>query len=96
MSFAPAGAARARARGRDRRRAARVRAAVGRTAWSGRSRATVEYVEALGRETFLGVDGIVVQSWRAARRRRSATSSRYGLVREGLRFFDAQTGAARA
>jgi len=55
---------------------------------------TVEYVEALGRETFLGVDGIVVQvNGRAAAQVGDVV--RYGLVREGLRFFDSQTGAAR-
>ncbi len=55
---------------------------------------TVEYVEALGRETFLGVDGLVVQvDGRAAAQVGDAV--RYGLVREGLRFFDSQTGQAR-
>jgi ABC-type sugar transport system ATPase subunit len=55
---------------------------------------TVEYVEALGRETFLGVDGLVLQvDGRAAAQVGDVV--RYGLVRDGLRFFDAQTGAAR-
>jgi ABC-type sugar transport system ATPase subunit len=54
---------------------------------------TVEYVEALGRETFLGVDGLVLQvDGRAAAR--VGDSVRYGLVREGLRLFDADTGQA--
>jgi len=54
---------------------------------------TVEYVEALGRETFLGVDGLVLQvDGRAAAQ--VGDSVRYGLVREGLRLFDADTGQA--
>jgi ABC-type sugar transport system ATPase subunit len=52
---------------------------------------TVEYVEALGRETFLGVDGIVLQvEGRAVAQ--VGDSVRYGLVRDGLRRFDPQTG----
>jgi ABC-type sugar transport system ATPase subunit len=54
---------------------------------------TVEYVEALGRETFLGIDGVVLQvEGRAAAQ--VGDTVRYGLVREGLRFFDADTGRA--
>jgi ABC-type sugar transport system ATPase subunit len=54
---------------------------------------TVDYVEALGRETFLGVDGMVLQvDGRATAQ--VGESVRYGLVREGLRFFDSQTGRA--
>ena len=53
----------------------------------------VEYVEALGRETFLGVGGLVVYvDGRATAD--VGDSVRYGLIREGLRFFDPQTGAA--
>jgi hypothetical protein len=53
----------------------------------------VEYVEALGRETFLGVDGLVLQvEGRAAAQVGDAV--RYGLVRDGLRRFDPKTGAA--
>jgi multiple sugar transport system ATP-binding protein len=55
----------------------------------------VEYVEALGRETFLGVDGIVLHvDGRASAQVGDAV--RYGLVREGLRFFDAESGRKRA
>jgi ABC-type sugar transport system ATPase subunit len=53
----------------------------------------VAYVEALGRETFLGVDGLVVYvDGRATTQ--VGERVRYGLVRDGLRFFDPQTGAA--
>ena len=53
----------------------------------------VAYVEALGRETFLGVDGMVLLvDGRAAAE--VGETVRYGLVRDGLRFFDCQTGAA--
>jgi ABC-type sugar transport system ATPase subunit len=53
----------------------------------------VAYVEALGRETFLGVDGLVVLvEGRAAAE--VGETVRYGLVRDGLRYFDSQTGAA--
>ena len=56
---------------------------------------TVEYVEALGRETFLGLEGIVLQvDGRAAAQ--VGDTVRYGLVREGLRFFDAESGRKRA
>jgi ABC-type sugar transport system ATPase subunit len=51
----------------------------------------VEYAVALGRETFLGVDGIVLHvESRAAPQVGEAV--KYGLVREGLRFFDADSG----
>ena len=56
---------------------------------------SVEYVEALGRETFLGLDGIVLHvDGRAAAQ--VGDTVRYGLVREGLRFFDADSGRKRA
>ena len=42
--------------GRRRRRAARSTRGRGATAWSGRCAGTVAFVEALGRETFVGVD----------------------------------------
>jgi ABC-type sugar transport system ATPase subunit len=51
----------------------------------------VEYVEALGRETFLGVGGMVVLvDGREAPQ--VGKSVRYGLIRDGLRFFDPDTG----
>ena len=51
----------------------------------------VEYVEALGRETFLGVGGMVLLvDGRAAAE--VGETVRYGLVREGLRYFDADSG----
>jgi len=54
---------------------------------------TVDYVEALGRETFLGVGGIVLQvEGRAAAQ--VGETVRYGLVRAGLRRFDPETGRA--
>jgi ABC-type sugar transport system ATPase subunit len=60
----------------------------------------VEYVEALGRETFLGVRHdeetrlvLCVEGRSAAQ---VGDSVRYGLVREGLRFFDAESGRRRA
>jgi ABC-type sugar transport system ATPase subunit len=58
----------------------------------------VDYVEALGRETFAGVrldDGtlIVVEVEGRARVQPGEPFS-FGLVREGLRFFDPETGAA--
>jgi ABC-type sugar transport system ATPase subunit len=53
----------------------------------------VEYVEALGRETFVGVNGLVLQvEGRAAAQ--VGDTVRYGLVRDGLRRFDAKTGTA--
>jgi ABC-type sugar transport system ATPase subunit len=53
----------------------------------------VEYVEALGRVTFVGVDGLVLPvEGRAAAQ--VGDTVRYGLVRDGLRRFDAQTGTA--
>ena len=53
---------------------------------------TVAFVEALGRETFLGVDVngsrlVVFEEGRAAVEVGSEIS--FGLVREGLRYFDA-------
>lgn len=62
--------------------------------------ATVEYVEALGRETFLGVRHdvetqlVLCVDGRAAAQVGDSVS--YGLVREGLRFFDAESGRKRA
>jgi ABC-type sugar transport system ATPase subunit len=51
----------------------------------------VEYVEALGRETFLGVGGLVVLvDGREAPQ--VGETVRYGLVRDGLRFFGADSG----
>jgi ABC-type sugar transport system ATPase subunit len=61
---------------------------------------SVEYVEALGRETFLGVrhDGetqlVLCVEGRAAAQ--VGDTVRFGLVREGLRLFDPETGRARA
>jgi ABC-type sugar transport system ATPase subunit len=53
----------------------------------------VEYVEALGRETFVGVNGLVLQvEGRAAAQ--VGDTVRYGLVRDGLRRFDPKTGSA--
>jgi ABC-type sugar transport system ATPase subunit len=55
----------------------------------------VEYVEALGRETFLGLDGIVLQvDGRAVAQ--VGDKVRYGLVGEGLRYFDVESGRKRA
>jgi hypothetical protein len=59
---------------------------------------TVEYAEALGRETFLGVrqDGgarlVVCVDGRSAAQPGDRVA--YGLAAEGLRFFDARTGLA--
>jgi ABC-type sugar transport system ATPase subunit len=57
---------------------------------------TVAYVEALGRETFLGVDGaarfVVCVDGRASEQ--PGDSVRFGLVPEGLRLFDGDGGAA--
>jgi ABC-type sugar transport system ATPase subunit len=60
-------------------------------------RGSVEYVEALGRETFLGVatDGarlVVHQDGRTPLR--PGDEIDFGIAPAGLRFFDAQTGAA--
>jgi ABC-type sugar transport system ATPase subunit len=53
----------------------------------------VEYVEALGRETFLGVGGMVLLvDGRAAAE--VGETVKWGLIRDGLRFFDSRTGAA--
>jgi ABC-type sugar transport system ATPase subunit len=61
-------------------------------------RGTVAFVEALGRETFVGVDIgdtrlVVFEEGRATRD--VGEEIGFGLVRSGLRYFDADTGAAR-
>jgi ABC-type sugar transport system ATPase subunit len=61
-------------------------------------RGTVAFVEALGRETFVGVDVgdtrlVVFEEGRATRD--VGEEMEFGLVRSGLRHFDAETGAAR-
>ena len=61
-------------------------------------RGTVAFVEALGRETFVGVDVgatrlVVFEEGRATRDVGEAIE--FGLVESGLRHFDAETGAAR-
>ena len=62
--------------------------------WSGPFEGEVAYVEALGRETFLGRRrDCVLPASRAARPAQVGDTVRYGLVRDGLRFFDAETGA---
>jgi ABC-type sugar transport system ATPase subunit len=66
-------------------------------AWLGPVRGTVEYVEALGRETFLGVatDGarlVIHQDGRATLAPGDAIE--FGISPEGLRFFDPESGAA--
>ena len=60
-------------------------------------RGTVAFVEALGRETFVGVDVgearlVVFEEGRATRD--VGDELEFGLVPAGLRYFDAQTGAA--
>jgi ABC-type sugar transport system ATPase subunit len=60
-------------------------------------RGTVAFVEALGRETFVGVDVgdarlVVFEEGRATRD--VGDELEFGLVPSGLRYFDAQTGAA--
>jgi ABC-type sugar transport system ATPase subunit len=60
-------------------------------------RGTVAFVEALGRETFVGVDVagarlVVFEEGRASRD--VGETLEFGLVAEGLRYFDASTGAA--
>jgi ABC-type sugar transport system ATPase subunit len=61
---------------------------------------TVAYVEALGRETFVGVDAaddvrfVVDVEGRAGVQ--PGDSMRFGLVPEGLKLFDASSGAALA
>jgi len=58
----------------------------------------VEYVEALGRETFVGVradtDTLLVVEVDGRARVQPGESFRFGLDRAGLRYFDPQTGAA--
>jgi ABC-type sugar transport system ATPase subunit len=58
----------------------------------------VEYVEALGRETFVGVradtDTLLVVEVDGRARVQPGETFRFGLERAGLRYFDAQTGAA--
>jgi ABC-type sugar transport system ATPase subunit len=61
-------------------------------------RGTVAFVEALGRETFVGVDIgdtrlVVFEEGRATRD--VGEEIEFGLVASGLRHFDAETGAAR-
>ena len=68
-----------------------------RRARSGRCAGTVAFVEALGRETFVGVDVgearlVVFEEGRATRD--VGDELEFGLVPSGLRYFDAQTGAA--
>ena len=58
---------------------------------------TVAFVEALGRETFVGVDVgdtrlVVFEEGRATRD--VGEEIEFGLVESGLRYFDAETGAA--
>ena len=59
----------------------------------------VEYVEALGRETFLGVrhdeETQLVLCVEGRSPAQVGDRVRYGLVREGLRFFDPESGRAR-
>jgi multiple sugar transport system ATP-binding protein len=59
----------------------------------------VEYVEALGRETFVGVradtDTLLVVEVDGRARVQPGESFRFGLVADGLRYFDPHTGAAR-
>jgi ABC-type sugar transport system ATPase subunit len=60
---------------------------------------TVEWVEALGRETFVGVrtgGALLVAEVEGRARVQPGETFRLGLVREGLRFFDPETGAALA
>jgi ABC-type sugar transport system ATPase subunit len=60
----------------------------------------VEYVEALGRETFVGVrtgpGTLLVAQVEGRARPRPGDPFRIGLVGEGLRFFDPGSGAALA
>jgi hypothetical protein len=55
-------------------------------------------VEALGRETFVGVradtDTLLVVEVDGRARVQPGETFRFGLERAGLRYFDAQTGAA--
>src|SRR5690349_7245505 len=59
----------------------------------------VEYVEALGRETFVGVradtDTLLVVEVDGRARVQPGETFRFGLDREGLRYFDPDTGVAR-
>jgi ABC-type sugar transport system ATPase subunit len=60
---------------------------------------TVEYVEALGRETFLGVRHDEVRLVLCVEGRsdaRPGDAVAYGLATEGLRFFDPESGLALA
>ena len=62
-------------------------------------RGRVRFVEALGRETFVGVDVagarlVVLEEGRAARD--VGDEVEFGLVAQGLRYFDPATGAAIA
>ena len=58
----------------------------------------VEYVEALGRETFLGVrheeETRLVLCVEGRSPSQPGDRVTYGLVRDGLRFFDPESGAA--
>jgi len=58
----------------------------------------VEYVEALGRETFLGLrhddDTRLVVCVEGRSRAQAGDTVSYGLVREGLRYFDPESGRA--
>jgi ABC-type sugar transport system ATPase subunit len=58
----------------------------------------VEYVEALGRETFVGVrtdgDTLLVVEVDGRARAQPGETFRFGLDRAGLRYFDPETGAA--
>ena len=79
------------------RRAAGVRAARGEDGLVGPFEGEVEYVEALGRETFLGVDG---DSSSVRRRPRGGAGRRHACATAssatGLRFFDSRDRRARA
>jgi ABC-type sugar transport system ATPase subunit len=59
----------------------------------------VEYVEALGRETFVGVradtDTLLVVEVDGRARVQPGETFRFGLVADGLRYFDPESGAAR-
>ena len=82
--------------GRRGGRAARSTPAPGATGLIGPLRGTVAFVEALGRETFVGVDVgatrlVVFEEGRATRD--VGEEIEFGLVESGLRYFDAETGA---
>ena len=77
-------------------RAARARAAVARRA-DRAAAGTVAFVEALGRETFVGVDVgearlVVFEEGRATRD--VGDEIEFGLVESGLRYFSTESGAA--